>query len=193
MSHVREVLNLKLERALTSDQREAMRDARGRFLTELTTPEPGIADWVKKCESLLYARAVVAGDGVFEAVWDQYGRLTGEVEDVDAAMALVRAVHKAQLIEARAQRSKSRGRRTEQQNAAAPGEASPSSGHPHVSINLGPLNVNCGESNLSQYIVLCSILLVAVLIWSNAQRGQIDALNQQINDLQCQVEEAMKK
>ena len=46
---------------------------------------------------------------------------------------------------------------------------------------------------MSQYIVLCSILLVAVLIWSNAQRGQIDALNQQINDLQCQVEEALKK
>ena len=76
MPHVREVLNLKLERALTSDQREALRGARGAFLTKLMTPEPGIADWVKKCESLLYARAVVAGDGVFESVLDQYGRLT---------------------------------------------------------------------------------------------------------------------
>ena len=171
MSNAREVLNLKLERALTSDKRDALRGARSAFLTKLMTPEPGIAEWVKKCESLLYARAVVAGEGVFEAVLDQYGRLAGEVEDTGAAMALVRAEHNANLIEARARRSQSRENRTEQQNTAAPGEPSPSSGHPHVvSINFGPLHVNCGESNLSQYIVLCSILLVAVLIWSNAQQ-----------------------
>lgn len=135
MEHV--VLGARLNRNVTPAQRASLASARRAFFGKFVTSEPGVAKWVEACEELLFARALVAGAGEFAAVQDHYNRLTGDVEDTRAAVTLGKEAQRADVDKERAQRSKSRGRKTEQRSDRARPESPPTMTHTHPVLIIG--------------------------------------------------------
>ena len=159
MEHV--VLGARLNRNVTPAQRASLASARRAFISNFVTSEPGVAKWVEACEELLFARAVVAGAGEFAAVLDHYNRLTGDVEDTRAAVTLAKEARRANVDKERAQRSKSRGRKTEQRNDGARPESPPTMTYNHPVLHL---HTQHGIDNFCKVLfsALALILLYAV-------------------------------